>query len=40
MAIDCVFCNLELEPNQRVILSNEHCMFLQLEQFRIKGIQL
>lgn len=32
----CVFCNLELEPNQNVILSNEHCLFLQLEQSRIK----
>src|SRR5690606_3792166 len=37
---DCVFCNLELEPNQKVILSNEHCMFLQLEQAQIKGSQL
>ncbi|MCZ8541886.1 HIT family protein [Psychrobacillus psychrodurans] len=37
---DCIFCNLELEPTQKVILSNEYCMFLQLEQAQEKGIQL
>lgn len=37
---DCIFCNLELEPNQNIILSNDHCMFLQLEQAQIKGNQL
>jgi histidine triad (HIT) family protein len=40
MVKDCIFCNLELEPNQRIILSNEYCMFLQLEQSDIKGSQL
>ncbi|MBW8347957.1 HIT family protein [Bacillus sp. IITD106] len=33
----CVFCNPDLEPNQKVVLSNEHCLFLQLEQSKIKG---
>lgn len=37
---NCVFCNTDLEPNQRVIFSNEHCLFLQLEQSKIKGSQL
>ena len=37
---DCIFCNLELEPTQKVILSNEYCIFLQLEQAQEKGIQL
>ncbi|UII56555.1 HIT domain-containing protein [Cytobacillus spongiae] len=36
----CMFCNPILEPEQNVILSNEHCMFLQLNQFQVKGIQL
>lgn len=36
----CLLCHLELVPNQTVILSNEHCMFLQLEEAREKGIQL
>jgi histidine triad (HIT) family protein len=37
---DCLFCNLELEPTQKIILSNEYCMFLQLEQALEKGNQL
>ena len=37
---NCPFCHLELEPTQRVILSNEHCMFLQLDAARQKGVQL
>lgn len=37
---DCMFCNLELVPTQKVILSNEYCMFLQLEQAQEKGINL
>ncbi|CAM3207058.1 HIT family protein [Filibacter tadaridae] len=37
---DCLFCNLKLEPTQKVIMSNELCMFLQLEQAQVKGIQL
>src|SRR4051812_16654542 len=40
MVKDCVFCNLELEANQRMILSNEHCMFLQMEPSDTKGVQL
>lgn len=37
---DCVFCDLELVPEQKVIFSNEHCMFLQLGEAQEKGIQL
>lgn len=37
---DCIFCNLELEPTQNIIVSNEYCMFLQLEQFQSKGSTL
>jgi histidine triad (HIT) family protein len=37
---NCVFCNPELEPNQNVIFSNEHCLFLQSEHSEIKGSQL
>ncbi|MEI5906641.1 HIT family protein [Bacillus spongiae] len=37
---DCVFCHPSLMSNQNVILSNEYCMFLQLEQFQLKGAQL
>lgn len=33
----CVFCMPDQEPHQKVILSNEYCLFLQLEQFNIKG---
>ncbi|WP_017186580.1 HIT family protein [Alkalibacillus haloalkaliphilus] len=40
MVNGCVFCNLELEPRQKVMLSNEHCMFLQMEHFQVKGSQL
>lgn len=40
MEKDCVFCNTELLPDQKVILSNEHCMFLQFEEVQIKGSQL
>lgn len=36
----CVFCNTDLEINQRVTLRNEHCMFLQLKDSDIKGSQL
>ena len=31
---NCLLCNLDLHPEQTVILSNEYCMFLQLEQER------
>src|SRR5699024_6675561 len=37
---ECVFCHPELEPNHKIILSNEYCMFLQLEQAQVKGGQL
>ncbi|PAV28858.1 HIT family protein [Virgibacillus profundi] len=40
MKKDCVFCYPELEKRQRVILENEFCMFLRLEQAEIKGSQL
>lgn len=33
----CVFCNPDIEPKQKVVLSNEHCLFLQLKQSKIKG---
>lgn len=33
----CVYCNIDLEPNQNVILSNEECLFLQLGTSKIKG---
>ncbi|SHG79082.1 HIT family protein [Ornithinibacillus halophilus] len=34
---DCVFCHPDLEQNQSIVLSNEYCMFLQLEQSDMKG---
>ncbi|WP_349408536.1 HIT family protein [Pseudalkalibacillus sp. SCS-8] len=37
---ECIFCHPDLEPDQNIILSNELCMFLQLEQFQKKGTQL
>lgn len=37
---DCMLCNLNLMPTQRIILSNEYCLFLQLEEVDKKGIQL
>lgn len=37
---DCVFCNLILEPDQKVIMSNKYCLFLQLEQYQRKGNEL
>ena len=38
--VHCVFCNIRSEPKQKVIFSNDHCMFLQLEQVQQKGSQL
>lgn len=29
---DCVFCNANLMPSQKEILSNEHCIFFQVPQ--------
>ncbi|MDV2580916.1 HIT family protein [Alkalibacillus haloalkaliphilus] len=40
MVNDCVFCKPELEPTQKVMMSNEHCMFFQMEHFQVKGSQL
>ncbi|MGY3717449.1 HIT family protein [Sutcliffiella cohnii] len=40
MKKDCVLCNLNMMPTQRVVLSNEHCLFLQLEEVDKKGVQL
>ena len=37
---ECVFCNPESDQSQIVVMSNDHCLFLQLEKSRIKGIQL
>ncbi|WP_112179884.1 MULTISPECIES: HIT family protein [Paraliobacillus] len=34
---NCVFCNPDLDSNQKVVLSNEYCVFLQLEQVQLKG---
>lgn len=33
----CVFCNLKLDQTQNVILSNEQCLFLQLDEAKNKG---
>ncbi|MBF7023112.1 HIT family protein [Staphylococcus kloosii] len=27
---NCMFCHLELEPQQKIVLQNDYCMFLQL----------
>lgn len=40
METECVFCNPALESGQQIILSNEHCWFLQLESACKKGSQL
>ena len=40
MSKQCVFCHPELEIEQRIVLSNDHCMFVQLEQAQVKGSQL
>ncbi|WP_010094324.1 HIT family protein [Ornithinibacillus scapharcae] len=37
---NCELCNLELIPEQNIMLSNEYCMFLQLDQSKVKGSQL
>lgn len=34
---DCPFCNIELVPEQRVVLANETCLFLQLPQEVLVG---
>lgn len=37
---DCLFCYPELEPTQNVIMSNDFCMFLQLDEAKQEGNQL
>ena len=37
---NCVFFHLHLEPNQNIILENEHCLFLQLTDSQQQGIPL
>ncbi|WP_307068238.1 HIT family protein [Alkalibacillus filiformis] len=37
---NCTLCNPDLEPNQQVVFSNDHCMFLQLNQAKERGVQL
>ncbi|MBM7095109.1 HIT domain-containing protein [Bacillus sp. H-16] len=37
---ECVFCEPGLLANQRILFSNEHCLFLQLEEAGEKGSQL
>lgn len=37
---ECVFCRVELEPRQNILLENEYCLFLQLDEVQIKGSQL
>lgn len=33
----CPFCNLELIPEQRIVLANESCLFLQMPQEVLLG---
>lgn len=33
----CVFCNLDLDSHQNIILSNEECLFLQLNESNKEG---
>ncbi|SDJ08818.1 HIT family protein [Salimicrobium halophilum] len=40
MSEECVFCHPEREPEQEVLFSNEHCLFLQLKQYKTNGEQL
>lgn len=35
--IDCVFCHVNLVSTQKVIFTNDHCMFLQLDTSRNVG---
>lgn len=34
---DCIFCFPKLAADQQIVLSNQHCMFLQLQQVQAKG---
>lgn len=40
MEKECVFCHLELEPNQHVIFENSSCMFLQLHSANAERVPL
>lgn len=37
MKNDCPYCNIELVPEQRVVLANETCQFLQMPQEVLEG---
>ncbi len=37
---NCIFCQLHLEPNQNILLENEHCLFLQLTEAQQQNIPL
>lgn len=37
---NCVFCELKLESEQTIVMSNDHCLFLQLKQAETIGSQL
>jgi len=37
---ECQLCHLEIMPTQTIMMENEHCMFLQLEDARKKGMPL
>lgn len=37
---ECVLCHLEKIPTQTLLMSNEYCLFLQLEESRESGILL
>lgn len=36
----CPLCQLELMPTQTIVMSNDHCLFLQLEEAREEGLPL
>ncbi|WP_195892055.1 HIT family protein [Bacillus niameyensis] len=40
MIKECVFCEPELDAKQKMLFSNEYCLFLQLDEAREKGNQL
>ena len=37
---ECPFCHPEIDPEQKIVMSNEYCLFLQLKHVQIKGVQL
>lgn len=36
----CLLCHPELDPEQTILLSNEHCLFLQLKHAKNKQVPL